>query len=385
MSRLPSPRVPALQSGTVPADSESQCPPEEAWNKLQMASQKLAAQRADLERLSQLLQEEVAATVLGSTAEPYSTGAAGSRAEAASLQVSEPVPGLLHSNAAAATREVASMPSAASLPAELLHERQPWELPDPRTLQFAHLKEDISSLMTGGTITPDVPKRRVANSPCVNDSGASQEVDRLQQQTNSYQPAPCESHDVSQDSVNQAAVMACSQVVSEVRAAIAALKPIHGSPCSTRGNTPSKATSQAAREIPSIPSSARAATPSEGRCCAWASEGAPLSARQASPPVNLEAARKVHAALHQSLFDGGVPPGTHVPTTPAARATALRRTRELLRCGNSEDRCEMQVPCQLFRESSDHDYIALAGLVWQLVGGTSGDGVSTGLVTRGGA
>jgi len=102
------------------------------------------------------------------------------------------------------------------------------------------------------------------------------------------------------------------------------------------------------------------------------------------PPKNIGMACHVHEALFRALRDLGVPPGDPTSACPVARSAALRRARELLHVTQDAERRRRSVPVasvelgddgRLFGEDTEGDdvvgdkYIALAALVWQLIGG----------------
>eukprot|EP00747_Dinoflagellata_sp_TGD_P165195 gnl/TRDRNA2_/TRDRNA2_186171_c0_seq1.p1 gnl/TRDRNA2_/TRDRNA2_186171_c0~~gnl/TRDRNA2_/TRDRNA2_186171_c0_seq1.p1 ORF type:complete len:499 (+),score=59.32 gnl/TRDRNA2_/TRDRNA2_186171_c0_seq1:79-1497(+) len=104
-------------------------------------------------------------------------------------------------------------------------------------------------------------------------------------------------------------------------------------------------------------------------------------------PTCPRSALVLHRALQHALRDSGVAPGEAVPTGPAARPIALRRTREYL-----QGCCQAEKPDEPVHEIEDDspksavmdNYVALAALVWQLVGGDGVDGVEATALKRGG-
>lgn len=79
-------------------------------------------------------------------------------------------------------------------------------------------------------------------------------------------------------------------------------------------------------------------------------------------------ARQVHRVFHEALAFSGVEPGTASAAGPLARATVVRQVRKCLANDNNLWAQEDTAKASGRRD----DYIALAGLVWQLVGSGAG-------------
>mmetsp|Transcript_43684 Transcript_43684/g.79712 ORF Transcript_43684/g.79712 Transcript_43684/m.79712 type:complete len:387 (-) Transcript_43684:56-1216(-) len=106
-------------------------------------------------------------------------------------------------------------------------------------------------------------------------------------------------------------------------------------------------------------------------------------------PSDPSSARCLHMSLLRALKQTDVKPGR--PATPAARCVALRRTRENMQHWAShkddalserprvEAQCDDGPPGNWFAEhaAGNDEYVALAGLVWQLIGGDGGIGTSS--------
>mmetsp|Transcript_34747 Transcript_34747/g.79696 ORF Transcript_34747/g.79696 Transcript_34747/m.79696 type:complete len:371 (-) Transcript_34747:58-1170(-) len=100
-------------------------------------------------------------------------------------------------------------------------------------------------------------------------------------------------------------------------------------------------------------------------------------------PADPSSARCLHMSLLRALKQTEVKPGR--PATPAARCVALRRTRENMQhwattkddTVNERPKLECppdDMPGNWFAEhpAGSEEYVALAGLVWQLIGGDGG-------------
>lgn len=133
----------------------------------------------------------------------------------------------------------------------------------------------------------------------------------------------------------------------------------------------------------------------------WSGVEACSTPRSRGPPKNEGAARHLHAALSRALKDAGVTPGADAPANVAARSSTLRRTRELLRTSVGGEGCRAEGPSKPLETSQEWQcseaelsvvdgdpssaYVALAGLVWQLVGGDVGYGIESGAARSAGA
>mmetsp|Transcript_151133 Transcript_151133/g.267669 ORF Transcript_151133/g.267669 Transcript_151133/m.267669 type:complete len:503 (-) Transcript_151133:71-1579(-) len=100
-----------------------------------------------------------------------------------------------------------------------------------------------------------------------------------------------------------------------------------------------------------------------------------VASGSSGPPKSHGSARRIHAALHQALSENNVRPGEPDVAGHIQRVAALRRTKELF-LGSADPRkaaaSSTAAPLPSRNEDgskNSDDYLELAGLIWQLVGG----------------